>query len=43
MGKKRYNGGIFILDSDHIPEGKLVTAAFLLLGSNWPFNCENDA
>jgi hypothetical protein len=40
--KKRYNGGVFVFDADHIPEGLSVWPAFWLVGSNWPCNGEID-
>jgi hypothetical protein len=40
--RKRYNGGVFVFDADHLPEGMAVWPAFWLVGSNWPCNGEID-
>lgn len=41
---KKYNEGLFIIDLDHIPEGKAVWPAIWLLGTGetWPENGEID-
>lgn len=41
---KKYNGGLFIIDLDHIPEGMAVWPAIWLLGTGatWPENGEID-
>jgi hypothetical protein len=40
--KKNYNGGLFILDVDHIPCGDTVMAKYWLSGKNWPCDGEID-
>ena len=41
---KKYNGGLFIIDLDHIPEGMAVWPAIWLVGTGatWPVNGEID-
>jgi hypothetical protein len=40
--KKLYNGGVFVLDCDHLPEGKAVWPSWWLFGGSWPCNGEID-
>ena len=39
---KSYNGGVFVIDVDHIPEGNSVWPAFWMFGPNWPSSGEID-
>ena len=41
---KKYNGGLFVIDLDHIPEGMAVWPAIWLVGTGatWPLNGEID-
>lgn len=38
--KKHYNGGLFVLDADHVPTGCSSWPAFWFCGPNWPVGGE---
>lgn len=38
--QKSYNGGLFVLDIDHMPSGLSVWSIFSLAGKNWPCDGE---
>ena len=40
--KVKYNGGLFVFDSDHAPEGKGVWPAYWMTGESWPCDGEID-
>jgi hypothetical protein len=40
--KKSYNGGLFVIDLNHMPEGCGTWPAFWTVGPNWPYGGEID-